>query len=210
MAESLTTLWSDHGDLIKTLAADLGCDPAAALAVFSVESGGRFFGDDGRPMIRFENHVFWGYWGKNHPDEFDARFCPRQGCRDHKFRLDAAGPFLDFHGSQTKEWSVLGFARTLDEEAALKSASYGAPQIMGFNHQALGYGSAKELVDAFAASADNQIQGFFAFVRTNNLARHLIAGDFRSFARGYNGAGNVDAYAGLIDHAYAAAKNLTA
>ncbi len=41
-------IWNKFGGLLNVLSAELKIDPAVAVAVFAVESGGRGFGDDGR------------------------------------------------------------------------------------------------------------------------------------------------------------------
>ena len=51
------------------------------------------------------------------------------------------------HGTgQDAEWAAFEMARRLDETAAMRSISMGASQIMGFNHAAIGYASAREML----------------------------------------------------------------
>jgi hypothetical protein len=61
------------GGLVNTLGQRLGIDPVAVLAVWYVESGGRAF-TPGKPVLRFENHKFFKYWGVDHEAEFDKHF----------------------------------------------------------------------------------------------------------------------------------------
>lgn len=52
------------------LANQTGIDPVAVLAVWYVESGGRGF-TAGQPIIRFENHKFFQFWGHDHAGQFE-------------------------------------------------------------------------------------------------------------------------------------------
>jgi len=54
------------------------------------------------------------------------------------------------------------------------------------------------MVLAFQSSCEEQVAGFFGFVRTNNLLRFIEREDWRAFTRRYNGPGNVDVYSGRL------------
>lgn len=72
-------------------------------------------------------------------------------------------------------------------EPALKSASWGMGQIMGFNHQLVGYAAAVAMVDAMKAGEDAQLAAMAAFLHKNGLDQALVKRDWVAFARGYNG-----------------------
>ncbi len=161
----------------------LGLGPAqsAALwAVFDVETGGvtQGFGfrADRRPQILFERHKFREYThGKfNHSDP------------------DLSGP-QGGYGLLAAQYSKLDRALALcaqhhlSAEPALRSASWGIGQVMGFNHDAAGFQSAQKMVDAMILSEDHQLQAMVNFLITNNLHRHLRNQDWAKFALGYNG-----------------------
>lgn len=148
---------------IQKLAAERGIPEAVALAIFNIESGGQAFGKDGRMIIRFEPHIFRNYSG---------------GKDVAVLRTGQAG-----------EWDNYTRAAALDPEAAMKSISMGAAQIMGFNHKMVGFNTVKDMFDTFSASEPAQIKGFFDFVKAAGLESAARTGDFLTFARGYNGAG---------------------
>ena len=133
--------WNAYGGLLQALAEELAIEPAVAVAVLAVESGGKGFGHRQRLIIRFENHVFAGQWGPPHRGEFDKhfRYNSEKHWVDQQFRARESDAWGDFHGSQTPEWRVFNFARDLNATAAYRSISMGAPQIMGFNHSLVGY-----------------------------------------------------------------------
>ena len=195
-------IWNQYGGLLEPLAQRIGIEPAVAVAVVAVESGGRGFGADGRMIIRFENHIFFNLWGKNNRDAFNTLFTfnPDVTWQGHKFRPNANAPFQDVHtGSQSSEWDALNVAASLDANAAKRSISMGLPQIMGFNHRRIGYDTVEAMFDAFSADERWQLLGLFAFIVTNPaLPAALQQGDFVAFARGYNGSGQAEFYAGLI------------
>jgi hypothetical protein len=216
------SIWNRFGGLLRALSAELKVEPAVAVAVFAVESGGNGFDPvSKRLVIRFENQVFFDQWGRKQPERFHQHFTfnPAQRWLDHKWRPTPGEAWRpadlpNFHGSQTREWEVFSFAQTLDEVAAKKSISMGAPQIMGFNHAACGYESVLEMFAAFTAGERAQIIGFFDFVQgpTAN-SRSVIAlqeQDFNAFAARYNGPGQAAKYGSLIRTAYEAFQQMKA
>ncbi|CAN7176421.1 N-acetylmuramidase domain-containing protein [Phenylobacterium sp. LjRoot225] len=148
----------------------LACDEAAIQAVIDAESHGGFLAD-GRPRILFERHYFRkltnGAYDAQAPDISNASWGGYKGGAAEYVRLQKA------------------FALAPDE--ALKSASWGAFQIMGANYQAAGYADVRSFCDAMCASEDNHLQAFVNFVQSNGLSDELRRRDWAGFARGYNG-----------------------
>jgi hypothetical protein len=70
---------------------------------------------------------------------------------------------------------------------ALRSASWGAFQIMGDNYKICGFASAEDFVQAMVSGEPAQLDAFVSFVKKNGLADELIRLDWAGFARGYNG-----------------------
>lgn len=197
--------WNRYGGLLNPLSDIVAIDSACSVAVLTVESSGSGFGTDGRMIIRFESHIFWRQWGRNHQDTFNAhfRYDASRGWRGHKFRAKANGRWSDFHGKQSEEWRVFEFARRLNEAAALCSISMGAPQIMGFNFAAIGYESARDMYDNFQADMRYQIVGLFDFLRgagtTSPMVQALQRKNFIDFAGRYNGPGQAAKYGAWIE-----------
>lgn len=175
----------------------LSCTVAQIRAVDEVESGGGWFEDvradilnldgpggfiDGPnlPKILFEAHVF---------DRLtDGRF--RAG---HPNLSSAKWNKALYVGGQG-EWARLAKAMLLDREAALKSASVGRYQIMGFNHKLAGYDKVEDYWDAMKESEAKQLEAFVAFIQNSRLADELrqisnVHADCIPFAQGYNGKG---------------------
>ena len=226
--QALARVYNRVGGCVDRLASDAGVDTPAILAVWYVESGGRTH-TPGQAIIRFENHVLFDLWGKEQPDVYDAHFQhggrpPATGdaCRGpsgdfaawkcHAYRPGTSGPFTACHQGQAQEYEVLALARTLTGESiALQCISMGGPQIMGFNYQKLGFQTPRAMFDAFQESEGAQVRGFFAFCRNYGGSDELMSGvkrnDWETFARLYNGAGNVASYAGAIRGAEAEARH---
>jgi hypothetical protein len=166
-------------DDIENAAVELGVEPAAVHAVTTVEAGGGAFAADGRPIIRYELHVFnkrtHGKYAANYP-QFAANY--QNGRRAHT-RADA----------QANEWSMMYGAMLMrgQRETALASASYGAFQIMGFNHKACGFATANDFAQNQCRSAANQLDAFLEFCKNNGAVSFLKAKDWAGFARRYNG-----------------------
>lgn len=199
----VASTWNRYGGLFAALASRLGIDPGVAVAVFVAESGGDGF-RNGRMVIRFENHIFWDKWGKFNPDTFNQHFTFSNHMiwLGHKWRPNTSSQFMEFHGNQDSEWQAFRFAQTLNDTAAKLSISMGAPQIMGFNHHAVGFESVTQMFDAFNTSEANQIIGFFDFVKGPGTdVRKMLAlkrFDFETFASLYNGPGQASRYAAII------------
>ena len=124
-------------------------------------------------------------------------------------RTSPDGAWRRFHGEQGAEYEAFALARHLaGEETACLCASFGGPQIMGFNHAIVGYASATEMARAFGRSERWQVLAFFDFCAAQGILDALRQEDWRHFATVYNGPGNADAYAAKIAAACAEAKAL--
>ncbi len=210
-------MWNRIGGLLTAAGRASRLPPAVMLAVWSVECGGLPF-RRGRPVLRFEPHVFFARWGARHERLFDEHF--RYGGRagvegakwqGHMLRAAPGKDWQRFHGDQAAEYRALELATRLsDPDTARQCASFGGPQIMGFNHGACGYDSASALFSAFARSERWQVLAFFDFCAQKDLLGALAAGDWLGFATAYNGPGNAPAYAAKIATAHDDAVSLLA
>jgi N-acetylmuramidase/Putative peptidoglycan binding domain len=159
----------------------MGPGQAAALwAVFEVETAGTTqgfgFRADRRPQILFERHKFRQYTN----GQFDTEAPDISGPQG------AYGPLALQYPKLEKALSLCANAG-LGSEPALKSASWGIGQVMGFNHAAAGFDSAQKMVSAMVESEDAQLQAMVNFLQSNGLAQALKNQDWAKFARIYNG-----------------------
>jgi hypothetical protein len=201
--------YNKYGNLMGLLSKKLGIELASAIAVLSVESGGVGI-DKGRVLIRFENHLFYKYWGKNNEAIYNRhfRFDVGKNWLGHKFRRDPDGEWKDFHGDQNGEYEVLNFARSLDDEKALLSISMGLPQILGSNSKLAGYETVHEMFENFSKDIRYHIFALFDFF-SPRMVKFLRNHDFVSFAKYYNGQGQAQRYGKFIQDYYEAfPKNL--
>jgi hypothetical protein len=206
---AVAEMWNRIGGLLSKAGRIAGLDPPAMLAVWIVECGGLPF-RRGKPVLRFEPHVFFARWGCRNEDLFDAhfRFGGRNGTegakwQNHMARFSEGEDWRRFHGDQAAEHAVFRLAAKLGgHETASQCASFGGPQIMGFNHALVGYGTAHEMVRAFARSERWEVLAFFDFCAAKDILAALRAQDWRAFAAVYNGPGNAEAYAGKIAAAH--------
>ena len=155
-------------------------DAAYVWTVIEVETAGvtQGFGFrlDRRPQILFERHIFR---------------------RQTNGRFDREAPGISGppggYGMLSEQYSKLEQALSLcahsklGPEPALKSASWGMGQIMGFNCAAGGYQSSLKMVRAMIRSEDGQLACMACFLKTNGLAEKLVRRDWSGFARMYNG-----------------------
>lgn len=201
---AVSRVWNLYGGLLSVLADRIGIDPAYAVAVVCVESGGQGFGTDGRVIIRFENHIFRRYLGEAGAATFNRHFQVNgaQAWMGHAFRASSRQPWQAFHGSQHLEWQAYEVARAINEDAATRSISMGLPQVMGFNHGLLGYDTPRALLAFMGADIRFQLLGMFDFIAgpggQGQGVAALRAGDFDRFATLYNGPGQARYYGDLI------------
>lgn len=167
-------------DQYKTEADLLGCETEAIMAVGSVESDGNGFQHNGQPRILFEGHIFWKQLLKAgiNPESI------QKGNEDILYpvwNLATVRPFYNMD-----QYQRLEKAKAINKEAALKSASWGAFQIMGFNYAACGYSSVDDFVSA-QANEFTQLQCFSNYIKNTHLNVNLKNLDWAGFAQAYNG-----------------------
>lgn len=159
----------------------LGTDDAAYIwTVVEVETAGvtQGFGfrRDRRPQILFERHKF---------REFTSRRFDREA-------PDISGP-KGGYGAPSAQYERLTKAvslcarDSLSVEPALKSASWGMGQVMGFNHGIAGFASAAEMVEAMKSGEGAQLAAMVGFLVGKGLVSPLVRRDWAGFARRYNG-----------------------
>lgn len=150
----------------------LQTDVPSVKALAHVESNGDGFLPDGRSKILFEAQHFH----KLTQGKFDA---------DHP---NISSPVWNRHlyKGGAAEWDRLEEAIELDREAALKSASYGAFQILGENFKACGFASVEAFVEAMKTDT-GQLDAFVNFIKANHIDGPLRRHEWDKVARLYNG-----------------------
>jgi hypothetical protein len=157
----------------------LGVEVAVVKAVTAVEArGSGFIKNTDMPAILFEGHWFHrftrGVHAARHP------------------HLSYASWTKQFYKGGRGEYDRLVEAISISDgpESALKSASWGLFQIMGFNHELAGYADVRAFVNAMATSEGAQLDAFVSFVLAQPaMADHLREKRWAEFARRYNGPG---------------------
>ncbi len=190
-------------DAYAKIAAQYGLEPAVVYAIQEVESKGEGYLSDGRPKILFEPHIFWEQLqkaGKN-PAKYVA------GNEDILYQKWGARPY----GTYAAQYPKLEKAKKIDKIAALKSASWGEFQIMGFNHKIVGYPDVESFVAAVSVQGStNNINALMKFLESEKLLRHVKGANknWAALAAGYNGPGyKKNKYDTKMAAAYAKYKN---
>jgi hypothetical protein len=168
---------------LDELAKKYDLEPAVILAIQSVESGNNGYLADGRPKILFEGHIFWRMLkaaGKNPADYV-------KGNEDILFEKQDRSKYT----RGASEYVRLEKAEKIDRVAALKSASWGEFQIMGFNHKTVGYPDVDSFVESMSQPGAGQIRAVLTFMDNNKLLPLVRGPDkkWAKFAASYNGAG---------------------
>jgi hypothetical protein len=160
----------------NTAAVTLGCEVNAIKAVALTETKRSPWDELGRPTILFERHKFRGHsngiYTPTHPD--------------------ISGP-QGAYGLYRVQYAKLKRAAMLDEVSALKSASWGAFQILGENHLACGFTTVSTFVDAMMREETDHLAAFVQFVIANSgMHKALKAKKWATFASLYNGPNYAD------------------
>jgi len=178
-------------------AVTLGCSVAQIRAVFEVEASGSGWFTDVRADILALDGPGGFIDGNLCKILFEAHHFDRltQGRFRAKYP-NISSPKWNralYVGGQA-EWSRLHLAMTLDRSAALKAASWGGPQIMGFNHELAGFATVEKFVEAMQSGSRAHLMAFVNFVKNSGLGPALrqittVHASAVPFARGYNGKG---------------------
>jgi hypothetical protein len=154
-------------------ASDLGCEVRSIKAVTAVESPRGPFDKMGRPPILFERHFFSRLTLRRYDGRFPGISNPVAG---------------GYSFPEPDQYVRLQHAYALNASAALKSASWGAFQIMGENHLQAGYGTVEQFVRAMCQSVDQQLDAFVSFIKSNpSLLTAIQSKNWAHFALHYNG-----------------------
>ncbi len=176
----------------KDFADQFGLELAMVKAVNEVESRGKGFLVDGRPVILFEGHIFW-------------RELEKRGIKPSDYVTDRTKDVLYKKWTRTHyrggsgEFDRLEKAAGISDlpafhDAAYSSASWGAFQIMGFHYEHLGYSSIDQFVSEMYEHEREHLIAFGKFIqKTSFKGKKLIdwikVKNWAKFAEGYNGPG---------------------
>lgn len=165
--------------------------PVVDLKAFAeIESNGGGFLPDGRMKILFEGQWFWWHLQQLNlkPEHLQHRFptivYPRW-TRKH-------------YVGGAREWDRLAVAQGIHETAALKSASWGMFQLMGFNAEVGGYPTVQAMLADYQKGEDRQLLSILQFMEKKGINRALRSGNYRQAITLYNGSGQVDHYLNLF------------
>lgn len=162
----------------EKIAASLGCEVATLKAIKSVETGskGPYLANSGRPAILFEAHLFWKNLkavGKN----------PEVLRKTHPGILSPSWNKALYKGGES-EYTRLVEAWNIHPEAAIKSTSWGFPQILGQNFR-----YPFEFVADSYVSEELQAEYFGRFLADQGFRLLLQKKDWAGIACRYNGPG---------------------
>lgn len=172
------------------IAATIKTDEDSLRALAEVESAGSGFDAHDRPKMLFEPHIFYKLLGPGK-------------ARDKAVKAGVAYAKWKSTGYPKDSYGRLKKAMAINATIALMSASWGAFQIMGFNHGAAGYVSPEEMVRDFMDDEDNHVEAAVRFIVNKKLDDDLRAHRWDVIEKVYNGGGYGGAYARKMAKAYA-------
>lgn len=172
-----TGLRLQPGDFARP-AHHIGCEEAAVRAVVAVEARSTGWDAKNRPIILFEPHVFYRNLSGSARSEAVAAGLAYKAWKQGAYPASSDG-----------RYDQLARAVAIEPEAGLKAASWGLGQVLGENHKACGFATARDMVEACKEGEGRQLDVMTGFIITNGLGDELRRRDWAGFACGYNGEG---------------------
>lgn len=165
---------------IETEAKKFGFPVSMIKAFRDVEARGEGFLADGRTIILFERHKFYGY--------MVAKFGETKALALKKRAPDVCNEQRGGYLGYAAEYKRFAKALAIDEESAQMSTSFGLFQIMGFNYKAAGYTNVRSFVRDMAESEKNHLKAVLNFIRNHkSLSTAIITKNYAKTAELYNG-----------------------
>jgi hypothetical protein len=167
---------------LERAAERLGVPVANIKAVNTVESRGRGFLENGRPVILYERHVAFRLLGESGMGFDEASALAGR-------YPNLINPKRGGYAGDAAEWGRLAVALQLvSADIAHGACSWGQFQIMGYHWQRLGYASCAEFVAAMHTSEAAQLEAFVRYIEAEPaLLKALKSRKWAEFAKLYNG-----------------------
>lgn len=157
-------------------------EPEKLWAVIQVETNGAGFQDNRYPKMLYERHWFSRLTNR----QFD-HVAPTDISNPKPFHYDHPNPKQRYLTGQSN-YDRLSCAMSYDRTAALKSASWGLGQVMGFNYAKAGYSNIDHMIQEMLLSEDAQLTAMANYIANNlDLIKALRKGQWAHFAKIYNG-----------------------
>ena len=161
------------------------CEPAVIKAVCRVEAPRGGFMKDDRPLILFEPYRFSNLTAGKYQGTVIQ-------IDNVNYPLSLSGHWdreVAMYGPSSIQYEKLGAAQKLDNDAALKSCSWGKFQIMGENFNLCGFSNVTDFVTAMNIGEKEHLMAFVRYVKSRKLDDMLRLKDWAGFALHYNGPG---------------------
>ncbi len=165
-------------EVFAGMAGRLDCEVAAIKAITLTETSGKGFEENGLPTILFERHHFFKHTK------------PATGRHPYAMHPDICHPDPGGYGAGgIHQYERLVKAARLDLNAALKSCSWGAFQVLGAYFVQCGYASPVEMVNDCMKSIEVHANIFEKFLKQEKkkAAKALKNKNWTEFTAEYNG-----------------------
>ncbi|WP_444946633.1 N-acetylmuramidase family protein [Microbulbifer sp. VTAC004] len=178
---------------IEIIAGYLGCQVAALHSVIIVETTGKGFGPDNRPIMLCEPHIF--YHELKIPSQ--RLQASKQGLAYPKWGTKP------YPTTQNMRYLWLDKAMEINQEAALSSCSWGLGQVLGINYKICGFSTILDFIESMKYSGASQLYAMAKFIAADHLQVYLRNLAWSEFAHRYNGpAYALNHYEIKLEHTY--------
>ena len=163
-------------------------DPLVLEAITRVESSSYGFGEYNRLKIRIEAHLLLDQ-SYGDPEKFGEYFKAGPNYEGY-IKAHDSGEWIEYHSmGQLGEWRAFEIATLVNPRLAMLNSSMGAAQIMGFNHERIGYPHIEQMWNAFNRSESSHVIGLLNYILSDpKLVKAVRNKDWPTIGRLYNGA----------------------
>jgi hypothetical protein len=191
-------LADDNEVFLYNYALQNNLDYLLLLAILLVESRNKGF-KNGNLVLRFELHIFKNYFVKGIKNK--EIFAQHFNIYNQYHYFNYNNTWIEYHHNNLEK-EAFELAKTLNEEYALLSTSYGVCQLMGYNHDSVGFDNVFKLYNYMLKSELNHYKVFISFLENRNIIHYIKEYNFDRIAELYNGTSNIKIYSELIKNKY--------
>lgn len=162
----------------ERISKELGVEEAILKAIYEVETSGKSYLGEGYPALLFEAHVFYR--------ELKAEGRDVESLKVSYPNIISKSWNKSLYKGGIGEVSRINEAYLISPSSALRSASFGAFQVCGFNCGKMG---PYEFYRRIWTSETGQLEILSEFLKNSGIVPYMKALNFEEIARRYNGPG---------------------
>ncbi|MEM7619755.1 MAG: N-acetylmuramidase domain-containing protein [Pseudomonadota bacterium] len=191
-------------DDIIHIASLLNIEPALLDAIRKTEAPNGGFDSKGRLIILPEKHKIYQYMSaKERHIALRKNLVTKRWSKKTQYK--GFGSYRKHTGfAGDRRWGFVERVSQVNKYATYMGTSFGLMQIMGFNYRLCGYNTVFDMVSDFETGEKQQLFAAVRFIKSKGKIDVFVDRDFRGIAAFYNGTGQIEYYASILEQHYRA------